>query len=480
MGVLKGRGKIRVRLVMGFSFAFLTMAAFGAISYGYFFRMEQKLLFLSQGDEMVNAVLEIRRYEKNYFLYHHEEDFDQALAYLREYETVLGAEKEHIVGHWGEATWAGLRFLAAEYRAGFKAVHELLGSGKREGPEADQAVAALRETGKKLIQRSEAIALEERQTISSLLRNYRPLMIGFLVLLTGTVFWLVRVLIIRLVKPLHMIEEATEMVDLGDHAAIPWDGTHKDEIDSLVQSFNNMVAHLKQTNEQMNQTEKLTSLGTLTSGVAHELNNPLNNISTSCQILLEELEEDVSDYHRELLTAIDEQVAKARDIVSSLLEFARQREFELRQEDLKSVVQEALKLVRGELPAAVEVRLEVPEGILLEMDKAHLVQALLNLIMNSIQEMPEGGLILIRGRLDREAGQVELEVEDNGRGIAPEVLPRIFDPFFTTKEIGRGTGLGLAITYGIVERHKGRIQAFSTLGQGTLFRLTLPLGGKEA
>ena len=262
-----------------------------------------------------------------------------------------GAEKEHIVGHWGETTWAGLRFLAAEYRAGFKVVHELLGSGKREGAEADQAVAALRETGKKLIQRSEAIALEERQTISSLLRNYRPLMIGFLVLLTGTVFWLVRVLIIRLVKPLHMIEEATEMVDLGDHAAIPWDGTHqgRDRLPGPELQQHGGPSKADQRADEPDREADLPGDPDQRRGPRAQ-NNPLNNISTSCQILLEELEEDVSDYHRELLTAIDEQVAKARDIVSSLLEFARQREFELRREDLKSVVQEALKLVRGELP----------------------------------------------------------------------------------------------------------------------------------
>ncbi len=479
MGVLKGRGKIRVRLVVGFSLAFLTMAAFGAVSYGYFFSMEQKLVFLSQADEMLNTALEIRRYEKNYFLYHHEEDFAQALAYLREYEAVLLAEREHIERYWGAAAWSRLRELAEEYRRQFGQAHQLLQSGNLESAEQVRAVAGLRDTGKKLIENSEGIARRERDTISSLLRNYRPLLVGFLALLTLIGAWLARVLIIRLVRPLHMIEEATELAALGDHASIPWDGTHRDEIDSLVQSFNNMVAHLQQSNEQMNQNEKLSALGTLTSGVAHELNNPLNNISTSCQILLEELATDVSEYHRELLTAIDQQVSKARDIVSSLLEFARQREFELRREDLRAVVGEALKLIRGEVPPNVEVRVDVPEGIALEMDKAHLVQALLNLIMNSIQEMPQGGLIVVRGRIEKESGQALLEIEDTGRGIPPEVLPRIFDPFFTTKEIGRGTGLGLAITYGIVERHKGHIQAHSILGQGALFRLTLPLVGKE-
>ena len=472
-------GKIRVRLVAGFSLAFLAMAAFGAVSYGYFSRMERKLVFLSEADGMLNTALEIRRYEKNYFLYHHEADFDQALTYLKEYEAVLQSEKEHIERYWGAAAWTRLQDLAKEYRDRFGQAHQLLQSGGRGSGEADRAVAGLRETGKLLVQDSEGVANQERKTITTLLKNYRPLLIGFLTVLTVIGAWLARVLIVRLVRPLHMIEEATELAALGDHASIPWDGRHRDEIDSLVQSFNNMVAHLQQTNEQMNQNEKLTSLGTLTSGVAHELNNPLNNISTSCQILLEELESEVEPYHRELLEAIDQQVSKARDIVGSLLEFARQREFELRREDLRAVVEEALRLLRGEVPADVEVRVDVPEGLALEMDKAHMVQALLNLILNSIQEMPEGGLIRIRGRVDREAGQAVLEIADNGRGIAPEVLPRIFDPFFTTKEVGRGTGLGLSITYGIVERHKGHIQAHSTQGQGALFRLTLPLDGKE-
>ena len=192
MGVLKGRGKIRVRLVVGFSLAFLTMAAFGAVSYGYFFSMEQKLVFLSQADEMLNTALEIRRYEKNYFLYHHEEDFAQALAYLREYEAVLLAEREHIERYWGAAAWSRLRELAEEYRRQFGQAHQLLQSGNLESAEQVRAVAGLRDTGKKLIENSEGIARRERDTISSLLRNYRPLLVGFLALLTLIGAWLAR------------------------------------------------------------------------------------------------------------------------------------------------------------------------------------------------------------------------------------------------------------------------------------------------
>ncbi|MEW5912832.1 MAG: ATP-binding protein [Thermodesulfobacteriota bacterium] len=479
MGFWQGLGKIRVRLALGFGAAFLGMALFGALSYYYFLGMEQKLFFLSQADNMLNTVLEARRYEKNYFLYHHQEDFQQALAYLDQHQTLLQAERQRLTRTSGAAAWQALRSLADDYRRHFLASHQLLAAGAAANdPRLQAAEVGLRASGKALIEKSEAAARQERQDISLLLREYRPLLAVFLAVLAGIGGLLAWVLIARLVRPLYTIEEATQVVAQGQFATIPWKGG-QDEIGSLVHGFNRMVVQLRQNNEQMVQTEKLTALGTLTSGVAHELNNPLNNISTSCQILLEELGQEVSAYHRELLTAIEGQVHKARDIVSSLLEFARQREFELKREELRAVVEEALKLVRGEVPHSVQLRVDVPRDIVLELDKHHMVQALLNLILNAVQAMKRGGLLTIRGRQDRQQNRVLLEVADTGQGILPEVLPRIFDPFFTTKEVGQGTGLGLSITYGIIERHHGHIQAQSEPGRGARFIISLPLGADE-
>ena len=323
MNPIDGLSKIRVRLVLGFAVAFLGMALFGVLSYRYFSRMEQRLVFLSQADGMVNMALEARRYEKNYFLYHHGEDFAQALDYLDKYETMLAADREHLLDSQGGRTLAQLQESAREYRAQFEATHRRLTQGD-SGPQVAGAVQGLRNAGKALIERSEALALAERSGMTLLLRQYRPLLIGFLLALAIIGGLIAYALIVRLVRPLHTIEEATKVVAEGDFRPIPW--AHRtDEIGSLVQAFNRMVIQLRHNNEQMVQTEKLSSLGTLTSGVAHELNNPLNNISTSGQILLEELAEDLSSYHRELLEAMDSQVDKARDIVGSLLEFARQR-----------------------------------------------------------------------------------------------------------------------------------------------------------
>jgi signal transduction histidine kinase len=135
--------------------------------------------------------------------------------------------------------------------------------------------------------------------------------------------------------------------------------------------------------------------------------------------------------------------------------------------ELKEVVDDTLKLMRGDIPARVEVRSEVPPGIVLNLDKARIQQALINLVMNGIQAIEDSGKVVIRAQERAERGSVWVEVEDTGCGIPPEVLPRVFDPFFTTKEVGRGTGLGLSVTYGIVERHGGRIWIESQVGKGT-------------
>jgi signal transduction histidine kinase len=464
-------GKIRIRLVLVLLMAFLGMIAFGIFSYRFFTQVEEMLFFVSRTDQIVNTVLEVRRYEKNYLLYHHQEDYQQALDYLVQLDEWLKADAPQPLGERGGRLMAELRRRAHVYGgilAEAKVVTDSLGAGTPD----EQAIQALRGVGKELIAISNELADLERNRVGGVLRDYHPYLISFLAALGLVVAGIVYLLLARIVKPLHVIEDATKQVAHGDFKPIPC-GTALDEISTLVQAFNQMVEELQENRAQMIRSEKLTAVGTLTSGVAHELNNPLNNISTSCQILLEEMDFSISTYHRELLSTIEEQVAKGRDIVRSLLEFSGQRQFRLRPENLLTVVEDALKLIKGELAPLVNVVVEVPEEIVLMMDKAHMVQALLNLIQNGIQAMNGQGELIVRARQAREAGKVLLEVVDTGEGIPPEVMPRIFDPFFTTKDIGQGTGLGLSITYGIVERHQGQISVDSRPGQGTRFTIQL-------
>jgi signal transduction histidine kinase len=218
----------------------------------------------------------------------------------------------------------------------------------------------------------------------------------------------------------------------------------------------------------------MASLGTLTSGVAHELNNPINNISTTIQILLEELEEGDTEYQRMQLEEVERQVERARDIVRALLEFSRETDFSIQQVFLQDLIENTLKLIRGEVPADVEVETDLPPDIQIALDPRTIQQVLINLIINGIQAMPDGGRLQIRGFESPVDKGVCIQIQDMGIGISPDDLPKIFDPFFSTKEVGHGTGLGLSVSHGIVKKHGGRIDVQSVPGEGTTFTIFLP------
>lgn len=475
-----GLGRIRVGLVLGFAGCFLGVSLFVGLSYSYFLSVEKGLMRLERADELLNLTLEARRFEKNYFLYHEELDFREALRYLGEVEQSLMLERENVEKLLGPAGWIQWRDTSWIYRRSLSVAHDLMESGK-EKKEEDLLAAytdTIRTTGQELIGLAENMAKSQRVEVQGILDRYRILFGIFFLSTVSLGAMIVYLLESKVVRPLSVIERATRKVAEGHFETIEWN-SGKDEISSLVKAFNRMVVQLEENREQMVRTEKLTALGTLTSGVAHELNNPLSNISTSCQILLEEVDQGFLPHHKQLLLSIEDQVIKARDIVRALLEFSRQREFELRPVDLKEVVEDTLKLIRGDVPARVEVRSEVPSGIVLNLDKARVQQALINLIMNGIQAIENEGSVLIRAQEERVRGCVVLEVEDTGCGIPEEILPRVFDPFFTTKDVGRGTGLGLSVTYGIVERHGGRIWIESQVGKGTKVTMEFPLSQSQ-
>jgi signal transduction histidine kinase len=235
-----------------------------------------------------------------------------------------------------------------------------------------------------------------------------------------------------------------------------------------------MIKELNKRSKIVLQTEKMASLGTLTSGVAHELNNPLNNISTSVQILLEELEEPSLTYKRELLVETEKQVERARDAVKSLLEFTRESSFSPQIVHVENLFYQTLKLIKGEVPPNVKINVDVPEDLEANLDPRRIQHVLINLILNGVQAMEEGGVLTIRASRQKNNGIFCLQVQDTGTGISEEEIPKIFDPFFTTKDVGKGSGLGLSVCHGIIEQHGGRIEVSSALGKGTTFNLFIP------
>jgi two-component system, NtrC family, sensor kinase len=220
-------------------------------------------------------------------------------------------------------------------------------------------------------------------------------------------------------------------------------------------------------------SEKLAALGTLAAGLAHELNNPIGIISSRIELMLldaEGLPQEVSDD----LKVLHRHAQRVAKIAQNLLSFARQSSGERRQVALAAVVEETLLLVGTQLTQdgiRVTTKLEPAPAIL--GDPGALQQVVLNLLTNARDAVDSGGEIRIRVTAPRSRpGTVQLIVDDTGRGIRPDDLPKIFDPFFTSKPTG--TGLGLSVTDGIVREHEGTIDVQSTIGQGTRFILTFP------
>ena len=224
--------------------------------------------------------------------------------------------------------------------------------------------------------------------------------------------------------------------------------------------------------DQLMQAEKLSSIGLLAAGVAHEVNTPLAVIASQAQMLLRQVPPD--NAQAATLEKIVKQAFRASEIVNHLLKFSRVSGSELAELDLNKVIRETVSLLDPMLRAAkISLNTEL-EPLLppVSGNYGKLQQVFMNLIMNAHDALPQGGEITLATGVKNSA--IYVEVADNGVGIPPDQLSKIYDPFFTTKASSRGTGLGLSVTYGIIREHSGKIQVESAVGQGTSFRLEFP------
>jgi PAS domain S-box-containing protein len=228
--------------------------------------------------------------------------------------------------------------------------------------------------------------------------------------------------------------------------------------------------------DQLVQNEKLTSIGLLAAGVAHEVNTPLAVISSYSQMLRKQIAPGDAAY--KLLEKITSQTFRASEIVNNLLSFSRMNAAEFSAVDIHKVINETLSLAEHPLKTA---QIRVSSDLLAETpvvtgNAGKLQQVFLNLILNARDAMPDGGVLGVRTSIVD--GRIEIVVTDSGVGISREHIKKIYDPFFTTKTAGKGTGLGLSVTYGIVQEHGGSISVESKVGGGTSFRLDFPLSRK--
>lgn len=224
--------------------------------------------------------------------------------------------------------------------------------------------------------------------------------------------------------------------------------------------------------DQLLQAEKLSSIGLLAAGIAHEINTPIAGISSYTQMLLKQMRDD--DPKRELLAKIERQTFRASEIVNSLLNFSRLGNSDHGPVNLNEVITESLSLLEHQFKAKrIKVSLRLDQSLpQISGNAGKLQQVFINLFLNARDAMPNGGRLEVA--TSSNSDMVIVDVKDTGVGIPAENIGRIYDPFFTTKEPGKGTGLGLAVSYGIVQEHSGRIFVESEPGRGTHFRLKFP------
>ena len=474
--------RIRRRVILTFLFCVLSVLVFAGFSFQVHREIGNRLKLVELTDDLFHNILEARRFEKNFFLYKQPASLNEAMSYVQRVEKLYREHEPEILSlKRGPKDPEFYRTLLG-YKNALNQIGAMIQPSAPGGtPDFSSLEESLRNLGQNLVEMTERWEKEERSLIDGLFQRAMYLffisMLVFLALGILVAFYLARLL----VRPMVQMQQAMEKIAHGDFTPIAEPESRSEEFFTLFKAFNRMIHELEEHQEQLLQTRKIAAIGTLTSGIAHELNNPINNIVLTAESLQEDFSHLSPEEAQGLIHDILIQSERASDIVKGLLDFSRSEHPEFEAVAIPTLIDSTLKLVRNQLMlSGIQVDKEIPAHLpTISGDRKSLQQVFLNLFINAIQAMPDGGNLLIRVQNSDDGHWLTIDITDSGVGIDPEHLPHIFDPFFTTKTVGRGTGLGLSVTYGIIEKHGGHIEAHSQKEQGATFTISLPIQGKD-
>ncbi|HUU01918.1 MAG TPA: HAMP domain-containing sensor histidine kinase [Myxococcota bacterium] len=457
---------IRARLLLAFALFFVLTLVTVLWSISIMGEVQDKILFLEVADDYKVELQQARRFEKNFLLYG--TDLDEAREHARRALRLTARHSERFLKTVGRRPLEMMNSQLSEYLKLLDAV----GRGEREFNED-----ALRDHGAKMLKLARDFVIKERKLVQSMIVLARRIPFFFLAALAVLMVVVGVFLARQIIGALTRFMDYTKRIAEGDFTPITPTRKYRDEFSKLALTLNRMVRELDRHHRILTESHKLRAMGTLVAGVAHELNNPLNNIMLTASLFKDEYDSLAEDERHEMIDDVIGQSERAKKIVANLLDFARQSEAKMQPLDLSRIISETVQLVGNHLKMKkIHLAMDLPDKLpAIHGDRQLLSQVFMNLILNAVDVLPEQGKINICTSTDLRGGYLGVDITDNGPGIPEHMLSQIFDPFFTTKPTGKGTGLGLSVSRGILRKLGGYLQVESELGKGSTFTVLLPV-----
>ncbi len=476
---LLSRKRITMRLQIYISFLVVFLFAVG-IAFALIMTSSQvarKLRILEIANEFTLEIVQARRFEKNFFLYG--TNLQDALENVEKARETLRRNQEELKKILGET----YLLITTDMESYQKLLEKL--SVMQEGDVFSpnqfrlkkEAELGLRKYGAEIVTKAQDLIRRERKAVSEILARSRAIHIYSLVFLLIFLVLNASFLGSRILGNTRRFSRYTKRIASGDFTPITPAKRYQDEFTDMAIAINQMILELENREAILVQSHKMRAVGTLTAGVAHELNNPLNNITITAHMLLEDYDSLDDDERREMIQDMISESGRSKKIISNLLDFARESGSQMESLDMSELLRETIALASNQIKlSGIKISFQATDNLpRVHGDIQQLEQVFLNLILNAVDASPKGSKIQVIVLPADDPNYVAVKVIDTGTGIPPHILPSIFDPFFTTKGKGRGTGLGLSVSQGIVAKHGGRISVASKEGQGATFTVTLPI-----
>jgi len=470
------RFPIKARLILIFLSFFLLSAITSITSMVIQSRINYRIQYVLITEKITNEIHEVRRGEKNYFLY--KSELSNVLDHCNNASTLLdqaSMELGHVISR---KEIDDIHQYISKYR---ELIEELI---KNENdPEFEttkrfeEISNSLRNYGSNILEIAFDISNKEAQLIASTIKMANRIQIILLIILLPLSIFLALYFTRHIIKRLSRLMDVTHKFADGDFSPVTPVRKYTDEFTHLAIALNNMMYEIDKRQRLLVESHKLRAVGNLTAGIAHELNNPLNNIILTAEMMKESYKELSEEEGMDMINDLVTQGERAHQVVKNLLDFARESETKSEYLHIVKLIDETIQLAKNQIKLSkIEIETLADENLPpLYGDRKLLIQVFLNLLINAIDSMTDGGKLTIKILKKHRTDFMSIQICDTGCGIPHHLLGSIFNPFFTTKSTSKGTGLGLSVSKGIIEKHGGDIEVESKVNEGTTFTVHLPI-----